>query len=103
MFLFTGQKVAKPPAKPDKPAPAKTEPAKPAVPKVSMKIQSTKRIEPKRVLDPPPKQPSPPPKVEEPKPAAEKAKKSTSSRREELLKQLKAVEEAIARKRAKMQ
>ncbi|GAB1600547.1 zinc finger CCCH domain-containing protein 18-like, partial [Argonauta hians] len=34
--------------------------------------------------------------------AATKAKKSTSSRREELLKQLKAVEDAIARKRAKM-
>ena len=31
-----------------------------------------------------------------------KQKKSTSSRREELLKQLKAVEDAIARKRAKM-
>ena len=43
--------------------------------------------------------------VEPPKPAAspQKTKKSTSSRREELLKQLKAVEDAIARKRAKMQ
>lgn len=34
--------------------------------------------------------------------ATAKPKKSTSSRREELLKQLKAVEDAIARKRAKM-
>ncbi len=34
--------------------------------------------------------------------AAPKNKKSMSSRREELLKQLKAVEDAIARKRAKM-
>ncbi|KAK3596337.1 hypothetical protein CHS0354_004896 [Potamilus streckersoni] len=33
---------------------------------------------------------------------AQKAKKSTSSRREELLKQLRAVEDAIARKRSKM-
>nr|KAG5712181.1 hypothetical protein BaRGS_014531 [Batillaria attramentaria] len=35
--------------------------------------------------------------------AAAKPKKSMSSRREELLKQLKAVEDAIARKKAKMQ
>lgn len=34
--------------------------------------------------------------------AKQAAKKSTSSRREELLKQLKAVEDAIARKRSKM-
>ncbi len=36
------------------------------------------------------------------KPVAPKGKKNMSSRREELLKQLKAVEDAIARKRAKM-
>ena len=35
-------------------------------------------------------------------PTASKGKKSMSSRREELLQQLKAVEDAIARKRAKM-
>ena len=34
---------------------------------------------------------------------AQKEKKSTTNRREELLKQLKAVEDAIARKRSKMQ
>lgn len=49
--------------------------------------------------------PAPTPKVQPkaPPPAsAPKEKKSTSSRREELLKQLKAVEDAIARKRSKI-
>lgn len=44
----------------------------------------------------------PPPLPTPPVPAV-KQKKSMSSRREELLKQLKAVEDAIARKKAKMQ
>ncbi|XP_076470787.1 uncharacterized protein LOC143300758 isoform X2 [Babylonia areolata] len=51
--------------------------------------------------------PSAAPPAAAPAPAAAgpaaKAKKSTTSRREELLKQLKAVEDAIARKKAKMQ
>lgn len=49
--------------------------------------------------------PAPAPKVQPkaPPPASiPKEKKSTSSRREELLKQLKAVEDAIARKRSKI-
>lgn len=41
--------------------------------------------------------------VKAPLAAAAKEKKSTTNRREELLKQLKAVEDAIARKRSKMQ
>ncbi|XP_046545021.1 zinc finger CCCH domain-containing protein 18-like [Haliotis rubra] len=47
--------------------------------------------------------PGVPPPVPTPSVPAVKQKKSMSSRREELLKQLKAVEDAIARKKAKMQ
>lgn len=50
----------------------------------------------------PTKAPTKPPTMAPPA-AAQKAKKSASNRREELLKQLKAVEDAIARKRSKMQ
>ena len=66
-------------------------------------------VEPARVEKPP--QPKSPKAQPEPaaapaaqpaaKPAAPPKKKSMSSRREELMKQLKAVEDAILRKRAK--
>ncbi|KAK3086513.1 hypothetical protein FSP39_019457 [Pinctada imbricata] len=77
--------------KPDKPAQAKPTPAP------SSKATSNQPVtSPTKVVKAPPLGGAPPVAM------PTKEKKSTSSRREELLKQLKAVEDAIARKRSKM-
>lgn len=86
-----------PPAK----RPALPPPAQPKTDKKVKKPASTAPASPTKAAP----HPAPTPKVQPkaPPPAsAPKEKKSTSSRREELLKQLKAVEDAIARKRSKI-
>ncbi|KAI8520094.1 hypothetical protein Bbelb_033510 [Branchiostoma belcheri] len=107
------EKEKSPPAKKARPAPTPS-PTKTA----ERRPSAGSRPETKRPLTPPGEPPSPKEPRRQPpaqkaapagkpaaKPPAEKPaeKKSTLSRREELLKQLKAVEDAIARKRKKMQ
>lgn len=79
----------------------------PAQPKTDKKVKkpekpaSTAPASPTKTAPRPAPAPKVQPKVPPPA-SAPKEKKSTSSRREELLKQLKAVEDAIARKRSKL-
>ncbi|XP_041375427.1 zinc finger CCCH domain-containing protein 18-like [Gigantopelta aegis] len=78
---------------------AKSPPVRPKVPVAQMKAPLKPSSQAKV---PTPTKPAVPGPVPPPVPEKPKIKKSTLSRREELLKQLKAVEDAIARKKSKM-
>lgn len=87
--------IAGPPVKPMKAKPEKQK--SPVVASKPVPMPTAKPVAPKPAGSPT-KAPVKPPLAQ-----AAKEKKSTTNRREELLKQLKAVEDAIARKRSKMQ
>ncbi|KAL5021690.1 hypothetical protein ScPMuIL_000845 [Solemya velum] len=89
------------PTKTDKPVKKPELSARPPSPRAKPQVPAVKQVG-KPVPISPTKPPNKPPTMAPPA-AAQKAKKSASNRREELLKQLKAVEDAIARKRSKMQ